>query len=132
MEGPLPIDEEKLAAEEAKAEYEWLTRKLKDEEASMAEKEAEAEEKRRLADEGLLEYKPVQLSKKEEAERLDMKRNKQGKRTAKTGERRHKFDLEATEAAKKEKEKEKAKRKEELRREKMEKRGGGSGNDKDY
>ena len=36
--------------------------------------------------------KPVQLSKKDEAKRLDAKRNKQGLRTAKTGSRAKKFD----------------------------------------
>lgn len=117
----LELERQKEAAEEAQAEYQWITKKLAAEEKALAEKEKEAQEKRRLADEGMLEYKPVQLSKKEEQARLDAKK-KQGVRTAKTGERRHKFDLEATEAAKKEREKEKALKKKEARDAKLEKK----------
>ena len=61
------------------------------------------------------------MSKKEEQARLEAKRAK-GVRTAKTGERRHKFDLEATEQMKKDKEKEKAAKKKEARDAKFEKK----------
>ena len=61
----------------------------------------EAARKRMEAEEGLAEdgEKVVKLSKKEEKERLEAKRNKQGVRTAKTGPRRNKFDAKAKEEA---------------------------------
>ena len=120
-------EQAKMVREEAEAELAWLSRKMEEEETSSAAKAKESEEKRRMADEGMLEYKPIMLSKKEEAARIDAKNNKQGKRTAKTGERRHKFDLEATEQAKKDKVKEKAAKKKEAKEEKVAGRGGGGG-----
>jgi hypothetical protein len=55
----------------------------------MESKAIEAEQKRAMAEEGMLEHVFKPLSKKEEQARLDAKskKGKQGVRTAKTGER---------------------------------------------
>ncbi|KAI8612296.1 hypothetical protein BC830DRAFT_1137427 [Chytriomyces sp. MP71] len=102
--------DENSDSEEAR-EY-WRRKKLEEDAAEERRKKAEAEERRRLAEEDpSLFGKPRQLSKKEQEE-LAAARDKQGKRLAKTGPRRKKFDAEAHTAKqnrdkdKKEKEKE--------------------------
>ncbi|KAJ3238331.1 hypothetical protein HDU78_003590 [Chytriomyces hyalinus] len=90
---------QKEADEEAAREY-WRLKKLEEEAAEIERKKKEAEQRRLEVEMDPGSFEKAKVLSKKEREELDAARDKQGKRQAKTGSNKKKFDPEAHAARK--------------------------------